>query len=145
MCFALNIMVSFVSGYMVYFLSRAFGNPFLELSLPVIYGIYCMYIWYSPVCLSVNLLFTHYFNATSTMISSWSESFETTDINTQLDHGFDIIDCIVMYDDSVGKVLCMEFFEAYSTLIFTTFIGTSSAYEALTSTSQNFHVSDYYH
>lgn len=74
-CCIINICVSIMGGFLAFHIvvSGRFSGSIAYL-FPVIYGMYSLYLWFSPVSVSCNLIMTQYLNTITKMVKVWSKN-----------------------------------------------------------------------
>ena len=77
-------------------------------------------------------MITQYLNTLKTMVKIWIKRFDQQEtIRSQLDIGFALLDTVELGESTFGKIVCIEFCEAYSTLTFGIFFASSALYQVL--------------
>ena len=79
-------------------------------------------------------MITQYLNTLTTIIQVWSTKcigYETEFAREHINAGFEILVTANTGQDIFGEILCIEFFEVYSSLLFGIFFGSSALYQVL--------------
>ena len=119
-------------GINAYDVVKGQPNTFYICIVPIIYCIFSIYIWFSPISFGSNYLITHTFNTFNVLLETWIRKIEQIpDIESNLKSGFELMDTVQHLEAGFGKLLCIEFFESYSCLVFSTFFGSSALYGVL--------------
>ena len=140
-CCFINVSSAILGGFLVHSITKLFNNPLIQICTPIIYGCYSVYLWYSPISVSFNLILSQYINTNTKLLKIWTSNFDGTtnpdeicrhDINfvrKQLAHGFEIVDLMNISQCTFGKIVFVEFIESYSNLMFCIFFASSSMYQ----------------
>lgn len=87
-----------------------------------------------------------YLNTLTKMVKMWAGNCTINNspeeyLAMHLEYGFSLLDLVECGESISGKMLCIEFFESYSSLTFGLFFASSSLYQVLRSTSnQTFNI-----
>ena len=133
-CCIINVFACILGSTVAYKVCIHFPNPAI-MAFPFLYGCFSLYVWFSPVSISSTILLSQYFNTLTKMTTLWSTSLQSQEyISQHLDFGFVLLEAIETGKEIFGEILCIEFFEIYSALVFTIFFGASTSYKYLRTT-----------
>ena len=130
-CCIINVFACILGSTVAYKVCIHFPNPTI-MAFPFLYACFSLYVWFSPVSISSTILLSQYFNTLTKMTQLWSTSLYSQEyVSRHLDIGFHLLEAIETGKDMFGEILCIEFFEIYTALVFTIFFGASTSYKYL--------------
>ena len=136
-CLLLNLAASVLICFLVYDVLKNHCDVFYVCIIPIMFGLYCFYICFSPLSLSSNYLITSSINRFNSLLNGLNQKFEhhckmEKDLSSSyLDSGFKLMNTVIYVEKTFGKILCVEFLESYITLVFSTFFQTAVVYQVL--------------